>query len=173
MTMSEKIEPALRPQGRYPYSRWWLLAKDKNLPTEVLTVNSDGERILPAFSGEGEAEMFLWLRKAFECGWHTRETSAGEIVSLLSGPFARVRSVALDPSPEMPEAGTIGLVSVSPKRFMGQIFALCDKKPAPSRGRLAVPNRLGRQAPGTRAAGFPSYSPGEFAISGHADAPVG
>ena len=60
-----------------------------------------GEQALPVFSGEGEAEMFVWLGGAFEDGWRVRETSAGELVSILYGPCAGVGSVALDPSPGM------------------------------------------------------------------------
>ena len=131
MTMNRKTLPALRPPRRRPYSTWWLLAKDGISRAEVLTVNSDGERTLPAFSGEGEAEMFLWFGGAFKHGgWHVRETSAGELVSLLSGPYAGVRSVALDPSPGMSWAGTISLVSVGRKTFVGYISDLGRTKPA-------------------------------------------
>ncbi len=132
--MNRKMRPTVRPPGRHPYSTWWLLVKDGNSLTEVLTVNDDGERMLPAFSGEGEAEMFLWLGVAFEGGWRVRETSAGELVSLLSGPRADVESIALDPSPGMVESGTIDLVSVDRKRFVGRVVALGGKNPAPRLG---------------------------------------
>ena len=135
MIKSERMRPALRPRGRYPHWTWWLLAKDERCRKEVLTVNGDGERTLPAFSGRGEAEMFLLLGKeTFEQRWHVRETSAGELVSLLSGPYACVRSVALDPSPEMAEAGTIGLVSLSRKNFVGRVLALVQNRPTPASG---------------------------------------
>ena len=125
-----------------------MLAKDGNPLTEVLTVNSDGGRMLPAFSGEGEAEMFLWLGDAFGGGWHVRETSSGELVSLLSGPCAGVGSIALDPSPGMAEAGTIDLVSVDRKRFVGRIVARGGKKSAPGSGRTRGPPSFG--IPGAR-----------------------
>jgi hypothetical protein len=131
MTMRENPLPGQQPRGRYPYSTWWLLAKDENSRVEVLTLSSGEGRTLPTFSGEGEAEMFLWLGNAFEHGWHVKETSAGELVSLLSGPYAGVRSVALDPSPEMAEAETIDLVSVGRKRFLGRILTAGGKRTAP------------------------------------------
>ena len=88
---------------------------------EVLTLNGAGECTLPAFSGKGEAEMFLLLGKeTFEQRWHVRETSAGELVSILYGPCAGVGMVALDPSPEM-TAETIRLVSLSRERFVSWI----------------------------------------------------
>ena len=75
---------------------------------------------MPVFSGEDEAEMFVWLGDAFEDGWQVRETSAGELVSILYGLCAGVGRVALDPSPEMsPE--TFRLVSLSRERFVSWI----------------------------------------------------
>jgi hypothetical protein len=87
---------------------------------EVLMVGCSGEQALPVFSGEGEAEMFVWLRGAFEDDWRVRETSAGELVSILYGPCASVGSVTLDPSPEM-AAETIRQVSVRRERFVSWI----------------------------------------------------
>jgi len=135
MIKSERMRPALRPRGKHPRWTWWLLVKSERCRIEVLTVNGAGERTLPVFSGNGEAEMFLLLGKeTFEQRWHVRETSAGELVSLLSGPYACVRSVALDPSPEMVEAGTIGLVSLSRKNFVGRVLALVQSRPTPASG---------------------------------------
>ena len=137
MIESERMRPALRPPGRRPYRTWWLLAKSERCRTEVLTVNA--ERTLPAFSGKGEADLFLFLgRGMFDGGWHARETSAGELVSLLSGPYAGVQSVALDPSPDMAEAGTIGLVSVGRERFVGRVFAFGGRTPVPSQTRALL-----------------------------------
>jgi hypothetical protein len=87
---------------------------------EMLMLDYNGEQALPVFSGVGEAEMFIWLGGAFEGGWRVRETSAGELVSILYGPCAGVGRVALDPLPEM-AAETIRLVSVSRERFVNWI----------------------------------------------------
>ena len=86
----------------------------------MLTMRCDGGRALPVFSGEDEAHLFAWLGGAFEDDWWAREASVGELISLLYGPCEHVRAVALDPSPEM-TGETIGLVSVSPKRFLDWI----------------------------------------------------
>lgn len=77
-------------------SSWWLVARDDG-PFEVLTL--DGGDTLPVFSGEGEAELFSWLRQAR--GWEVHEVSAEDLVSVLSGPYSRVGLVALDPSVEI------------------------------------------------------------------------
>ena len=141
MIMGEKTQAALRPRRRCPYSAWWLLAKYEHSRAEVLTADSSGERIMPVFSGEGEAEMFLWLGSAPGSGWHVRETSAGELASLLSGPYAGVRRVALDPSPEMAGTGTIGLVSMRRERFVGQVLVPGGRMTDPRQSRGPVPSR--------------------------------
>jgi hypothetical protein len=109
--------------GRHPGTTWWLVVKDEHLHAKMLTVDCDGRRALPVFSGEGEAEMFVWLGGAFEDGWRVRETSTGELVSMLCGPCANVRSIALDPSPGMTKAEIISLVTVARKRFLDRIVA--------------------------------------------------
>jgi hypothetical protein len=89
---------------------------------EVLMVGCSAEQALPVFSGEGEAKMFVWLEGAFEDGWQVRETSSGELVSILYGPCAGVGRVALDPSPEMVRINAVSLVSVTRERFLSWIL---------------------------------------------------
>jgi hypothetical protein len=107
------------------------VAKEGRLRRELLTVNCGGGRALPVFSGEGEAQMFVWLEGAFEDGWRVRETSTGELVSILCGPCASVRSVALDPSPGMAKAEMIALVTVVRKRFVDRIVAPASRITVP------------------------------------------
>ena len=80
-------------------SSWWLVARNDEGPLEVLTF--DGGDTLPVFSGEGEAELFLWLRGAREHDWEAHESSAEELVFVLSGPGSSAGLVALDPSAEI------------------------------------------------------------------------
>jgi hypothetical protein len=121
--MSEKKVRSTRTSPvRHPRSKWWMLAKADNLGADVLLANCDSEQALPVFSGEGEAEMFVWLGGAFEEGWRVRETSAGELVSILYGPCAGVGRVALDPSPEMVGINAVSLVSVTRERFISWIL---------------------------------------------------
>ena len=96
---------------------FWLVVRHEKRQMKVLTVDYSGEQALTVFSGQGEAEMFVWLGGAFEDDWRVRETSSGELVSILYGPCAGVGRVALDPSPET-TAETIRLVSVSRERFV-------------------------------------------------------
>jgi hypothetical protein len=84
--------------------RYWVIAKNaKNRfsQLELLTVDLDGTgEALPVFSFEEEAEMFLWLQRT-EDGREVRETTPGQLVSILYGPCADVGRVMLDPLPEI------------------------------------------------------------------------
>ena len=81
--------------------RYWVIAKDGFGQPDLLTVDLDGAgQALPVFSFEEEAEMFLWLQ-ATEDGREVRETTPGQLVSILYGPCADVGRVMLDPLPEI------------------------------------------------------------------------
>jgi hypothetical protein len=90
---------AYRWSGGVSRSSWWLIARNYEGPLEVFTL--DGGNALPVFSGEGEAGLFLWLREECEHGWELHESSAEELVFVLSGPCSRVGLVALDLSSEI------------------------------------------------------------------------
>jgi hypothetical protein len=96
----------------------WLIAKHANNQVEVLTIGPDDEA-LPVFSFEEEALMYLRLRAGTpETGWGTRQTTAGELASVLYGPCASVRKVALDPPPEACGGPLLGLLSVERDEFV-------------------------------------------------------
>jgi hypothetical protein len=88
--------------------RYWVIAKDAKdgfgRPVgqpDLLTVDLGGTgQALPVFSFEEEAEMFLWLQRT-EDGREVRETTPGQLVSILYGPCADVGRVMLDPLPEI------------------------------------------------------------------------
>jgi hypothetical protein len=107
---------------RCPSSIFWLVVRYEVRQMEVLMVGCSGEQVLPVFSGDGEAEMFAWLEGTFEEGWRVRETSAGELVSILYGPCAGVGRVALDPTPEMVGTDAVSLVSVAREWFLSWIL---------------------------------------------------
>ena len=120
MTQKTKARTARHSLARPLLLRFWLVARDGSCSVEILTVDYGGDKALPVFSHEEEAELFLDLGGVGD-GWRTRESSAGEIVSVLFGPLAAVRIVALDPWPMMaPE--TVGLVTLGRDRFV-DLFA--------------------------------------------------
>jgi len=123
-TTKQPTNPLSGPPRRSPSSKKrWLIARDGDGHLEPLCVYAGATRVLPVFSFEEEAEMFLRLGGYDGGRWRARESSAGELVSLLCGPCKGVRGVALDPLPEMLKDGTVGLVRVERESFLGQIFA--------------------------------------------------
>jgi hypothetical protein len=96
---------------------FWLIVTRAHGRMEVLTIDAGGETVLPVFSFREEVELFLRLQ-ANGADWWPRETTTGELASLLLGLCARVDKVALDPLPSLGERETIGLVSTGRRRFM-------------------------------------------------------
>ena len=86
------------PRSRAPAPAYWLITKRVNGRIEVLTLHC--KKVLPVFSHKEEAQMFLRLSKDVEtAGWWIKKATAGELVSLLLAPCAKVKRVALDPLP--------------------------------------------------------------------------
>jgi hypothetical protein len=109
---------------RVPGSAYWLIARNETGRLEVLATGlADAEEVLPVFSHEEEAEMFLRLWEVGFGGWQARESTAGELVSVLYGPCAGVGRVALDPLPEMLVERTVGFVSLSRERFVDLVLS--------------------------------------------------
>ena len=102
-------------------SSWWLVARSGEGPLEVLTL--DGGDTLPVFSGEGEAGLFLWLREGHENGWRVRESSAEDLVSVLSGPYSHAGLVTLDPSVEIFDGDSAQSLGLSREDFLEWIVA--------------------------------------------------
>jgi hypothetical protein len=111
-----------RTSSRPTLTTRWMIARDGEGRLEPLCVRAGLSKVLPVFSFEEEAEMFLHLGGYESSGWRARESCAGELVSVLLGPCVDVEGVALDPLPEMLEEGTIGLVEVGRRSFVGQLL---------------------------------------------------
>jgi hypothetical protein len=137
---------------------FWLIATRAHGRMEVLTIDAGGETVLPVFSFQEEGEFFLSLETT-EADWRPRETTTGELVSLLLGLCARVDKVALDPLPSLGEREIIGLVSTGRRRFirylMGEVTAHSERKKSSGRETWrSAPTRLrrGRTRPAQSAA---------------------
>jgi hypothetical protein len=106
--------------------RWhWLIVKDRTSGMDVLTIDlGSGQEALAVFGFEEEARMFLELRPtAAGEGWRVRQTSAGELVSVLYGPCSGARRVALDPLPGVLEgAKSIGLFAIERNGFLRMLL---------------------------------------------------
>jgi hypothetical protein len=121
--------------------RYWVIAKDAKDAKdgfgqlELLTVDLDGAgEALPVFSFEEEAEMFLWLQTTEE-GHEVRETTPGQLVSILYGPCAHVRRVMLDPLPEIGVRMQISLLGMDRNDFVESVMGArsLEKPYKPSR----------------------------------------
>jgi hypothetical protein len=131
-------ETAGRVPQRAGTQRYWVIAKDSKdgfSQLEVLTVDLDGTgEALPVFSFEEEAEMFLWLQTTEE-GREVRETTPGQLVSILYGPCANVGRVMLDPLPEIGVRMQISLLGMDRNDFVESVMGArsLDKPYKPSR----------------------------------------
>ena len=99
----------------------WLIAEQRCNGLEVFTIGTD---VLPVFSFEEEAQMFLGLGHAID-GWQVRETTYGELISVLYGPCREVTHVSLDPVP-----GLVELVSLDRRAFIRALLEREPKAPA-------------------------------------------
>jgi hypothetical protein len=100
---------------------FWLIATRVHGRMEVLTLDTGGETVLPVFSFQEEGKFFLRL-EATEADWWPRETTTGELVSLLLGLCARVDKVALDPLPGPRRRDFVGLVSTGRRYFVRHLL---------------------------------------------------
>jgi hypothetical protein len=116
-----KVAAPVAGPARGPSSRYWLIARNEYGRMEALTIDLDGQEAIAIFSFREEAEMFIRL-ESWD-GWWVREISAGELVSLLFGPYSCVKMVALDPLPEICDEGMTRLVSVSRNDFARTLSA--------------------------------------------------
>ena len=121
----EDAETADGVPRRVGTQRYWVIAKDAKDgfgQPDLLTVDLDGTgEALPVFSFEEEAEMFLWLQTT-EDGREVRETTPGQLVSILYGPCADVGRVMLDPLPEIGARMQISLLGMERNDFVESVM---------------------------------------------------
>lgn len=103
---------------------YWLIAKHTTNRMDVFTTYLCGDnKALVVFRFQEEAEMFLDLRlAASKDGWRVRQTSAGELVSILYGPCADTQEVVLDPVPEIGGEALVDLLSISRNDFLRRLL---------------------------------------------------
>ena len=98
----------------------WIIISYQNNRMNALTLDPDSDGgFLAVFSFKEEAEAFLsLLEDDHKRGWQSRQTAAGELVSILMGPCASVKGVALDPLPLWLSRAMLRFVSVNRERFV-------------------------------------------------------
>jgi hypothetical protein len=92
----------------------WLITKHMISRMDVFTTHLCGDRkALVVFSFEEEAQMFFDLcLAASKDGWKVRQTSVGELVSILYGPCSDTKKVVLDPVPKVGREELVDLLSM-------------------------------------------------------------
>jgi hypothetical protein len=102
----------------------WLIAKYDHSKMNALTIRLSGDReALAIFGFEEEAEMFLHFRgAALEDGWSVRQTSVGELVSVLYGPCANAKKVVVDPVPEVGKRELVRIPSMHRNDFLWDLL---------------------------------------------------
>jgi hypothetical protein len=95
----------------------------------ALTIHPSGDgEALVVFGFKEEAEMFLHFRgAALEAGWRVRQTSVGELMSVLYGPCSNAKKIVLDPLPEVGKRELVGSLSVHRNDFL---CALLEEGPS-------------------------------------------
>jgi hypothetical protein len=121
-----------------PGSMFWVVFADECRLTCPLTLGLEGgKEALAVFSHQEEADMLLrWFGTVGE-GWRIRQTSAGEVVSLLYGPCCGANTVALDPLPEMLADSFISSVALERGRFVRWVTSRKLSPPAAVGRRLS------------------------------------
>lgn len=133
-------EASGRASGRHPASVYWLITRNENVRLMFLALSlTGGEKVLPVFSSEEEAEMFLSLGQIGFDRWQARQSTVGELVSELYMYCADVKRVALDPSPEMLVERMVGLVSLSREHFANLLVLRGREWPLARRERCLRP----------------------------------
>ena len=109
----------------------WLISRYENNQMEALTIAPHlDESFLALFSYEEEAEAFVCLLgdDEKEKGWLSEQTTVGGLVSVLLGPCADVKGVALDPLPMALSREMLPLVSMSRDLFL--VYLLEERRGA-------------------------------------------
>ncbi len=82
----------------------------------LITSLADGRRVLPVFSFEEEAN--LYLRLGIRGSWRDRQTEVGELLSLMYCLCSKVELVALYPTSDVEIDVMDRLVSLERERFV-------------------------------------------------------
>lgn len=99
----------------------YLIACQDNNRLNLLTIPMDEGDSLPVFSSELAARTFLRFNR---CGseWRVRESTAGELISLLMGHIADVGLVTLDPPAAGSDSDAVATEVINKRDFIGTLM---------------------------------------------------
>jgi hypothetical protein len=114
-------------RSKAPRRPFWLIVKQENDQVGVLNLDP-GREVLPVFSYEEEAEIFLWLGRPKTMDWQARKITTGGLASLLGEPFADVRKVALDPLPTIGGKTIVDLMNLEREDFVRNLIGEQERR---------------------------------------------
>lgn len=99
----------------------YLIVRNVNNRINLLTTHTDNGESLPVFSSELAARSFLRFN---QCGpeWHVRESTAGELISLLMGHIADVDLVSPNPPPGDTNGETVMPKAINKRDYIGSLM---------------------------------------------------
>ena len=95
---------------------FWILLEGGTWTSPFTVSSPEGKEAIALFSAEEEARMFCHLSEQ-GAKLSVRHTTAGGVLSLLYGPWAVARHVALDPLPENLGGGLLRLLTLDREHF--------------------------------------------------------
>ena len=104
---------------------YWLIVRSVAGSMEMLTVDlASRGKALAVFNFQEEAGRFSLLTLRTE--WRSREFTSGKLAGMLSGSYAGIDFVVLDPAPEMVSQGILCLVGVNREHFVDRLVARAE-----------------------------------------------
>jgi hypothetical protein len=96
---------------------FWMVLEGSPQALPLMVFLSDGQEAMALFSGEEEARMFCHFCEE-GASTNVRQTTTGEVISLLYCPWCAAKHVTLDPFPEILGSGRLlGLLTLSREDF--------------------------------------------------------
>jgi hypothetical protein len=102
---------------------FWMVLEDSPRALPFMVFLSDGKEALALFSGEEEARMFCHFCEE-GASTNLRQTTTGEVISLLYCPWCAAKHVALDPFPEILGERLLGLLTLDREDFARRFAGL-------------------------------------------------
>jgi hypothetical protein len=99
----------------------YLIVRNDNNRLTPLSLTTDAGDSLPVFSSEVAAHAFMRSNHFGEEGWHVRESTAGELISLLMGHIADVNLVTLNP-PGGTNGESVTPETIDKRDFIGSLM---------------------------------------------------
>lgn len=100
----------------------YLIVRNDNNRLNLLTLPTESGESLPVFSNKISAHSFLRSNGFGREGWHVRESTAGELISLLMGHIADVELVTLNPLSADAKYDTATPEIVNKRDFIGSLM---------------------------------------------------